>query len=72
MIKVTPSMRKDARENIQRKPISMLSPKLPNKVKSGLCPTCDDFIENFRDEQSVREYYISGMCQECQDKTFGK
>lgn len=26
----------------------------------------------FRDELSAREYYISGMCQDCQDSVFGK
>lgn len=26
---------------------------------------------NFRDECSRREYKISGLCQECQDKVFG-
>jgi len=25
----------------------------------------------FRDELSAREYYISGMCQHCQDDVFG-
>ena len=25
----------------------------------------------FRDELSAREYYISGMCQACQDSVFG-
>ena len=25
----------------------------------------------FRDELSAREYYISGMCQACQDGVFG-
>ena len=26
----------------------------------------------FRDEGSIAEYKISGMCQHCQDRTFGK
>lgn len=26
----------------------------------------------FRDELSAKEYYISGMCQACQDSVFGK
>lgn len=26
----------------------------------------------FRDELSAKEYYISGMCQRCQDKVFGE
>lgn len=26
----------------------------------------------FRNEASAREYYISGMCQSCQDSVFGE
>ena len=26
--------------------------------------------QDFRDENSLREYMISGMCQQCQDDTF--
>lgn len=29
-------------------------------------------IEDFRDEISLREYQISGLCQTCQDEIFGK
>ena len=43
-------------------------------VEQGLCPTCSKPIkeDEFRDELSKREFKISGMCQECQDKIFGK
>lgn len=43
------------------------------RIESGSCPTCDKLIviKNFRDLSSLREFEISGMCQECQDKTFG-
>ena len=40
----------------------------------GTCPTCGASINglaDFTDELSRREYAISGMCQECQDATFG-
>ena len=30
----------------------------------------DVTFDSFRDELSVREFKISGMCQECQDKFF--
>ena len=29
-------------------------------------------MNNFRNEISKKEYKISGLCQECQDKIFGK
>lgn len=52
-----------------------------NKYGLKICPTCDkpptqtgrnDYPEAFMfvDELSAREYYISGMCQACQDSVF--
>jgi hypothetical protein len=31
---------------------------------------CGSTIDTFRDEESRKEYTISGMCQDCQDKIF--
>ena len=44
------------------------------KVEQGLCPTCSKPIDKskFRNEISLKEFRISGMCQECQDSIFGK
>jgi ribosomal protein L37AE/L43A len=37
-----------------------------------LCPFCGFSVsQDFRDELSRKEYKISGLCQKCQDKTFG-
>lgn len=39
----------------------------------GYCATCGDgpvTRESFKDELSVKEYGISGMCQKCQDSVF--
>jgi len=35
------------------------------------CTTCKTPHLKFRDDLSIKEYGISGMCQTCQDKTFG-
>ena len=35
------------------------------------CSGCGNYVSEFRDELSKEEYYISGMCQECQDVIFG-
>ena len=49
----------------------------PNEVelvKQNKCPFCKKDIDvetEFRDSLSKREYNISGLCQKCQDKTFG-
>lgn len=32
---------------------------------------CGGEANEFRDEQSRREYSISGLCQKCQDSIFG-
>lgn len=40
------------------------------KVEIFICPLCNKEIGSFRDAISVREYQISGLCQECQDKFF--
>jgi hypothetical protein len=43
-------------------------------VESCQCPFCKEKVDpnGFRNEASKREFKISGLCQKCQDKTFGK
>lgn len=43
-----------------------------NALNAGRCPTCSGEITEFRDPLSLKEFGISGMCQECQDSVFGK
>ncbi len=45
-----------------------------NLTEMGRCPMCGEFVtpEEFRNEVSMKEFLISGMCQDCQDDTFGK
>jgi len=40
----------------------------------GDCPFCGRPVRKtaFRDEISLKEFGISGLCQSCQDKTFGE
>jgi hypothetical protein len=42
-------------------------------VKEGKCPFCNKIVNAsmFRDKLSYKEFRISGLCQICQDKTFG-
>ena len=42
-------------------------------VEQGLCPFCKNVIKptDFRDAISLKEFRISGLCQACQDETFG-
>jgi hypothetical protein len=36
-----------------------------------ICTWCKQPLTPFHDQLSEREYHISGLCQKCQDKTFG-
>jgi hypothetical protein len=38
--------------------------------KSPICPACQKEVTTFSDNLSLKEFSISGFCQECQDKTF--
>ncbi len=40
-------------------------------ILRGDCVTCENTCLKFRNQLSKREYEISGMCQSCQDDTFG-
>ena len=35
-----------------------------------ICVVCHGPADVFDDEESMKEYQISGLCQKCQDKTF--
>jgi hypothetical protein len=43
-------------------------------VEEGKCPSCKNIIRDneFVDAKSIQEFHISGLCQNCQDITFGK
>ncbi|MBD36251.1 MAG: hypothetical protein CL512_05730 [Actinobacteria bacterium] len=42
-------------------------------IKAKQCVFCGTQVEldSFKDEVSLKEFHISGMCQPCQDKVFG-
>jgi len=56
------------------RPIDLLRDKLfpgsTENIENGKCATCGKPIIGFRDELSLKEFKISGMCQECQDGVF--
>lgn len=39
---------------------------------NNICVWCKQPLTKFRDKLSEREHQISGLCQKCQDETFGK
>ena len=42
-------------------------------VENNKCPFCKKEINlsDFKDNLSIKEYHISGLCQKCQDEIFG-
>jgi hypothetical protein len=44
------------------------------RIEFGRCPFCNKPVDlsEIRDGLSLKEYTISGLCQKCQDKTFGE
>ena len=56
------------------KPVFQIFPEQVERIDNHQCVTCPNDINDmdFRDELSVKEYGISGMCQECQDSIFGE
>ena len=40
--------------------------------KADICTWCGKPATKFRDVLSRKEYTISGFCQSCQDKVFGR
>ena len=40
-------------------------------AKTCTCCKSDVTLDSFKDELSLREFHISGLCQTCQDSVFG-
>ena len=70
-------------QELEKRPFAKIFPDAINDIKNKICPVCKkpvppfrDWksmpVPPFRDWKSIKEYNISGMCQECQDKAFGK
>ena len=49
---------------------SILGQSRIQAVKNRSCVDCNDTNVTFRDDESVNEYAISGLCQSCQDSVF--
>ena len=42
-----------------------------DSIRADVCAWCGRPAVKFKDALSRSEYSISGLCQKCQDKTFG-
>ena len=54
--------------------IRKIFPEKAKLIEEGKCPDCGVLIANttFVGTASMKEFEISGLCQKCQDKVFGK
>jgi len=41
-------------------------------IQQNVCTWCGSQVKEFSDSLSRKEYMISGMCQECQDRAFAE
>jgi len=65
-------MTKARKIELSRRPFAMIFSASTERINKDLCGECGKPIkpEGFRDNESRREYNISGMCQACQDTVF--
>lgn len=75
---LTPSSREGEGEgegDNSLRPIDILIPGRRDAIKNNRCSPpplgCGGPAVGFRDPLSRKEFHISGLCQECQDKVFG-
>jgi len=71
MPRIDQNDRHEVANSMAAKPLGQLDPAAPLLVLRGYCPFCSAEVHDFRDEGSLREYRISGLCQTCQDSVFG-
>lgn len=56
------------KNNFKDYPIKIAGMLFANK--KYYCNWCKKEVKGFNDRLSAKEFRISGLCQECQDKTF--
>jgi hypothetical protein len=67
-----PSNKSEAMESfLDQQARDMFGRSRIESFKYGICVCCGKPADQFKDNLSVKEYSISGLCQKCQDETFG-
>jgi len=59
---------------MNKKIVKQFFPGAIKNIENNKCAMCGNKInkKDFRNDISLKEYKISGMCQKCQDHMFGK
>lgn len=55
---------------IPPRPVDAIVPQRQDAIALEACVSCPATHVTFRDRESVTEYKITGMCQECQDEFY--
>jgi len=57
-----------------KRPVDIIFPELKREknIKKRICVFCRKKIPGFKDDISLKEFMISCLCQDCQDKFFRK
>ena len=42
---------------------------IKKQISKNLCSWCEESVGKFKGKEYVKEYFISGLCQDCQDAT---
>ena len=50
--------------------LQKLRREIEKQIQLRRCTWCQTSVKQFKDQISVKEYFISGLCQSCQDETF--
>ena len=58
-------------KELSKRPFAKIFPQRIDLMRKGVCVSCENRIDGFRDSLSHKEYQISGLCQKCQDSVFG-
>jgi len=53
-----------------KKMVAQLFPENIERIRNGICVACRNEIEDFRNAINEKEYEISGLCLDCQNKVF--
>ena len=48
----------------------MFNMKISHAIENCTCVECNQSAKSFDSKSSQKEYFISGLCQRCQDKLF--
>ena len=59
-------------EEIEEFLVKLLGKERREIIRGDECVGCDNPNLSFRDEDSIKEYTISGFCQDCQDSIFNE